>query len=45
MREELLETEKHFISKLLEKNTSEEISKEFNIPLERILEIKNDNSP
>ena len=38
------ETEKVFIPKLLEKNTPEEISKEYDIPLERILKIKNDNS-
>ena len=39
------ETEKAFIPKLLKKNTPEEISNEYDIPLERILKIKNDNCP
>ncbi len=43
-REEVLKIKKQIILKLLEKNTPEEISKEFNIPLEHILEIKNNNS-
>ena len=37
-------TENLFISKLLEKHDPEEISKEYEIPLERVLEIKNKDS-
>ncbi|WP_298522547.1 hypothetical protein [uncultured Methanobrevibacter sp.] len=43
-REEARDTEKFFITKLLEKNTPEEISEEYGISLERILKIKNDNN-
>lgn len=41
VREESREREELFISKLLENYDPEELSKEFDIPLERILEIKN----
>ena len=37
-------TENLFISKLLKKYSPEEISEEYEIPLQRVLEIKNDNS-
>lgn len=40
-REESREREELLISKLLENYDPEELSKEFDIPLERILEIKN----
>ncbi|WP_298522549.1 hypothetical protein [uncultured Methanobrevibacter sp.] len=43
-REEARNIEKFFITKFLEKNTPEEISEEYGISLERILEIKNDNN-
>ena len=38
------ETEKKFIKKLLKINSPEEISKDYEIPLERVLKIKNENS-
>lgn len=37
-------TENLFISKLLKKHSPEEISTEYEIPIQRILEIQNDNS-
>lgn len=38
------ETEEKFISRLLETRTPDDISREFDVPIERVVEIKNSNS-
>ena len=43
VEEGFADTEKKFIQKLLKKHTSQEISEEYEIPLERILEIQKDS--
>lgn len=37
------DTERKFILKLLEKHTPREISRDYDVPLERVMEIKNEN--